>query len=188
MDDATIQAARRGDRAAQATLLRALQDRWYRFSLSLLRDADAARDATQEAAVRFLRLLHTFRAESRLDTWSMGIVLNVVREHRRWQARDRPGHPEPPPPAALSSPFAAAERSEDHDRLRRLIDELPDRQRQVTLLRFFEELSTEETAQAMGCTAGTVKAALHQAIRALRTRLRPRDRRARKHEHLETRA
>ena len=55
MIDETTQQAQRGDRTAQAKLLRDLQDPWYRFCLSLLRDPDRARDATQETALRFLR-------------------------------------------------------------------------------------------------------------------------------------
>jgi RNA polymerase sigma factor (sigma-70 family) len=48
---------------------------------------------------------------------------------------------------------------------------LPDRQREAIVLRFFEELSVEETAAAMNCAAGTVKATVHQALRAMRARL-----------------
>ena len=46
------------------------------------------------------------------------------------------------------------------------------KQREAVVLRFFEELSVEETARAMGCAEGTVKATVHQAIRALKEKLR----------------
>jgi RNA polymerase sigma factor (sigma-70 family) len=49
---------------------------------------------------------------------------------------------------------------------------LPQRQREALLLRYFEGLSLEEAAAAMGCAVGTVKATVHQALRALRTKLR----------------
>jgi RNA polymerase sigma factor (sigma-70 family) len=52
-----------------------------------------------------------------------------------------------------------------------MLGELPQRQREVVVLRFFEELSVEETAAAMDCAQGTVKATLHQALRALRKRI-----------------
>ena len=83
MDASTIEAAQRGSRQAQAELLHALQDPWYRLCLGLLRDADRARDATQETALRFLKLLPRFAGNSTLSTWSMGIAINVVREMRR---------------------------------------------------------------------------------------------------------
>jgi DNA-directed RNA polymerase specialized sigma24 family protein len=39
------------------------------------------------------------------------------------------------------------------------------------VLRFFEDLSTEEAAAAMGCAAGTIKATVHQALRALKQKM-----------------
>ena len=87
MDEQTVQRAQRGSREAQTVLFRALADPWFRLAHSLTGDAEHARDATQETALRFMRLLPTFRGESKLQTWSMGIVINVVREMRR-QARE----------------------------------------------------------------------------------------------------
>src|SRR5437016_12850178 len=83
IESRTIELARRGDRKAQADLLTSLQDRWFRMCLSMLGDADRARDATQETALRFLRMLSDFRGESQISTWSLGIAINVVREVRR---------------------------------------------------------------------------------------------------------
>src|SRR3569623_3017870 len=83
MDSVTVQQARQGDRTAQAALLSDLQDVWNRMSLSLLRDPEAARDATQETALRFLRQLPSFRGDSQVRTWSLGIAINVCRETKR---------------------------------------------------------------------------------------------------------
>ncbi|MEO1236036.1 MAG: sigma-70 family RNA polymerase sigma factor [Planctomycetota bacterium] len=166
-DARLIQRAQRGSRAARAELLRMYQDVWYRFCLHQLRLDDAARDATQEIALRFLDRLADFRGESRLRTWSLGIALNVCREWRRESGRS----PDPlrlrladDPPA----PDATAERSERFGRLSDRIDALPDRQREAVTLRYLHELSVAETAEAMGCAAGTVKATLSQALRRLR--------------------
>ncbi len=171
MEDATIDAAKMGDRKAQARLLSRLQDVWYRFCLSQLRDADAAADATQETAVRFLKQLSSFRAESQLQTWSLGIALNVVREMRR----KRSAHHIEDESAMAGVPSLARgrdiEQEEENKMLRQNLDTLPERQREALVLRFFEELSTEETAAAMGCAVGTVKATVHQALRALRLKL-----------------
>src|SRR3954469_7718659 len=83
VDAATVELAQRGSRAARETLLREMQDVWYRFCLGMLRDAELARDATQETALRFLKQLPGFRGESQLRTWSLSIAVNVVREMRR---------------------------------------------------------------------------------------------------------
>jgi RNA polymerase sigma-70 factor (ECF subfamily) len=180
VDDLTVQAARVGDRPAQARLLRWLQDPWYRLSLSLLGDVERAREATQETAVRFLRQLPLFRGDSSVRTWALGIAINVAREMRRspraatgvaeWDelsASLADGRRASRPP-----PDVAAELAEQRDRLRAVLDDLPERQREAVVLRFLEELSVEETAAAMQCATGTVKATVHQALRSLRQRLK----------------
>jgi RNA polymerase sigma-70 factor (ECF subfamily) len=182
VDDATVLAARCGDLPAQARLLRWLQDPWYRLSLSLLGDVDKAREATQETAVRFLRQLPGFRGESQLRTWALGIAINVAREMRRspharagsledWDAVGDARGTGRRPPAPRPPPDVAAEMAEQRDRLRAVLADLPERQREALVLRFFEELSVEDTAAAMNCAAGTVKATVHQALKALRKRL-----------------
>ena len=176
MDAALLSAARDGDRDARAVLLRELEDPWYRMCLSLLGDADKARDATQETALRFLRQLPGFRGESQLRTWSLGIALNVAREMRRSAARTcgladadalgENGY------GGDASPLEAADAAESREALRNTLADLPQRQREALLLRFFEDLSVEDTAALMRCAPGTVKATVHQALRSLRQRLR----------------
>jgi RNA polymerase sigma-70 factor (ECF subfamily) len=181
-DDETLDAARRGSREARGRLLCALQDPWYRMCLSLLADAELARDAAQETAVRFLRQLPGFRGDSQLRTWSLGIALNVVREMKRRRGRERSlgeGDVDGAEPVATGlrmggdpGPDAGADLNEQRERLRATLADLPDRQREAVVLRFFEDLSVEETAAAMKCAEGTVKATVHQALRSLRNRMR----------------
>ena len=172
MDAATIEAAQRGQKSAQAVLLTALQDVWFRFCLSQLRgDRELAADATQETALRFLKQLASFRGESQLQTWSLSIALNVVREQRRKRHFDALDNAQEPVAATLRI-GAASELDEEKALLKQHLDALPERQREAITLRFFEELSVEETAAAMKCATGTVKATVHQALRSLKERLK----------------
>jgi RNA polymerase sigma-70 factor (ECF subfamily) len=145
----TIDAARRGDRAALASLLRDLQDPWYRLCLGMLRDPDAAADAVQETGLRFIRQVAGFRGDSQLRTWSLGIAINVVREMKRRRARHLTGtaaddaDPAEPVCDIRPTPTATAELGEARDALRQTLDDLPDRQREAVVLRFFEDLSVE---------------------------------------------
>src|SRR5205085_2105283 len=102
-------------------------------------DADLARDATQETALRFLRRLPEFRGESSLLTWSMGIAINVVREMRRRRA----GLGETREPSVARTelmrsetggPDLAATRSESAGMLHQVLRELSDRQREAIVL------------------------------------------------------
>lgn len=170
MDDITIQLARQGDRDAQSRLLRAMQDHWFRFCCSQLRDPERAQDAVQETALRVLKSVARFDGRSSFKTWSFGIALNVCREIRRRRiGTDLDSAPEP-----VTSDSQADEQMEfldDSAALKRVIAELPDRQREVVTLRFFEELSVADTAAAMACAEGTVKATLFAAMRTLKAKL-----------------
>jgi RNA polymerase sigma-70 factor (ECF subfamily) len=173
VDATTIEQARQGSRPAQARVLRALQDRWFRLSVGLLGDRELARDATQETALRVLKRLSRFDGRSSLATWSMGIAINVAREMRRQRRRaGSAGDAANDQPGGGPLPLAAAQRTEERDRLIAALAELPMRQREAVVLRYFEGMSVAQTAEAMDCAAGTVKAAVHQALRALRSRLR----------------
>jgi RNA polymerase sigma-70 factor, ECF subfamily len=170
VDADTIDAARRGDRRALSRLLSALQDVWYRFCLSLLHDPERAADATQETGLRFLKQIAHFRGDSQIQTWSLGIALNVVREIRR--RRDLKSDTDLDELAAEHSSADSAELKDETDMLKQTLATLPDRQREALVLRFFEDLSVEQTATAMGCAEGTVKATVFQALRALREKMK----------------
>ncbi len=164
---ALIGRARSGDAAAQSAVLESMQHTWFRFCLSVLGDADIAADAVQETALRWLQRIGRFRGDSALQTWSLGIALNVCREIRR---RRRPvGIDEVADPTAeQGGPDAAASDRENRDRLHALLGELPMRQREVLVLRYFEGLSIRQTADVMNCATGTVKATIWQALRKMR--------------------
>lgn len=190
MDDPLLQEARTGSREAQSALLRAMQDDWYRFCLSQLgggrhagrpagEAAHLAEDATQETALRVLRSLKTFDGRSSFKTWSFGIALNVCREIRRRRAiqhrRTSSLDPATVDLGDAGDPFAAIDQAMTSAvqtaALRTALNELPDRQREVVTLRYLESLSVADTALAMNCAAGTVKASLFAALRTLRKRL-----------------
>jgi RNA polymerase sigma factor (sigma-70 family) len=69
------------------------------------------------------------------------------------------------------SPVRLAEKTEAAAMVRQLLADLPERQREALLLRFFEDLSVDQTATAMKAAPGTVKATVHQALRALKRKL-----------------
>jgi RNA polymerase sigma-70 factor, ECF subfamily len=170
VDDRTLNAARSGDRAALASLLRELADPWFRMCLAMLGDRDAAADATQEAAARFLRELPRFRGTSSLKTWAIGIAVNVCREARR-KRKPASGFPVELVAASEHDPEGAAMLADERVMLHAALADLPERQREAVLLRYFEDLSVEETAAAMNCAQGTIKATVFQALHSLREKL-----------------
>ena len=172
-----IQAAREGDQSALAALLRELQDPWFRFCVGILCNVDHARDACQETGLRFIKTIANFRGESQLQTWSMGIALNVCREMRRKnrglpeKAKDQVAQMQSL--RIVASPASHSEMGDEKQKLEALLKDLPDRQRQAIVLRFYEEMSVEDTARLMDCATGTIKATIHQALRSLREKFKP---------------
>lgn len=154
-----------GDAAAFDEIVRRFQDRIFRLASVWLYDSQLAGDATQEVFVRSYKGLRTFHFRSAPFTWLYRTTKNVCREFnrvRRTEALlDEPGDNTSNPERQLVDYESARD-------VRRLVAELPERQREVVMLRIFEDLSVRDTAQSMGCREGTVKALLHKAIKKLK--------------------
>lgn len=154
-----------GDAGAFDAIVRRFQDRVFRLASIWLYDEQSAADVTQEVFVRGYKGLRSFRFRSALFTWLYRVTKNVCNEFnrtRRGEALvDEPQDASDTPDQKISSLDSAR-------RVRQLVEKLPQRQREVVMLRVFEDLSVRETASAMGCREGTVKALLHKAMNGLR--------------------
>jgi RNA polymerase sigma factor (sigma-70 family) len=119
-------------------LLRELQDPWFRLCMSLLGDAEKARDAVQETALRFLKALPSYRGASTLMTWSMGIAINVVREMRRSKRHASTDDERLAAPLAQRGPLPPeqAMKAESREIVRELLNQLRVDNLRVALLRF----------------------------------------------------
>jgi RNA polymerase sigma-70 factor (ECF subfamily) len=125
-------------------------------------DRELARDATQEAFARALRRWRTVRDMDRPDGWVNVVAMNQLRDHWRRLERRRPTEQ-----IAVDTSGAVVTRLSVRD----AIATLPPRQRQAVVLRYLADLPLADVANAMGCALGTVKATLHEALRAMRVEL-----------------
>jgi len=121
---------------------------------------DLAEEAAQEAFTRALRRWRSVRAMDRPVSWVYVVGMNHVRDGYRRARREGVS-----PDTALPDPAGGvAVRLSVRD----AIALLPPRQREAVVLRFLADLPLADVADAMGCAVGTVKATLHQALRAMR--------------------
>ena len=173
--------ARAGESQAFCLLTEPLQARLLRQAVALAGDVSTAEDLVSETLVEAWKSLPRYNQVCRLSTWLYAILLHRHRKSIR-RARSRPvslaGLPfldaealheqQANLPSPEPSPADALAQSEMDARLRQCIQTLPDKHRQVILLRFFEDASLPDIAAVLGCSVGTVKSRLHHALENLR--------------------
>jgi len=155
-----------GDEAALGELLGRWRSRLYAFLWR--RAGDAADDLFQETWLRVVRAAERFDPQRRFSTWLFQIANNLCRDRARRGAvaeahRDAMREEMLHDPRRLEAP-ALDLRLDMHRR----IHALPERLREVLLLRYYHQLSEAEIADVVGIPRGTVKSRLHHAVRALR--------------------
>jgi len=164
------------DQAAFESLMRQHNGRLFRVARAILKDDAEAEDALQDAYLDAFRHISAFRGDSQLSTWLVRIVANQALMRLRRQKRERIVVPFTPMTTERSedtreSPTAATLRAETRRILERRIDELPVAFRTVFILREVEEMSVEQTAEALGIPAATVRSRLFRARALLRAAL-----------------
>ena len=171
-----------GDPASLAQLFEAYADPIYRLALTLLRDPAAAEDIVQETFLSAWTHADRFEGRSSLRTWLYRIAYNASMDHLRRDREDPlPDEADgseddgpPPMPTALiewSTPEELLQRTDLAQRLDEAIEKLPEKLRAVFVLRDVEELSIQETAEALNISPANVKVRLHRARLLLREHL-----------------
>jgi RNA polymerase sigma-70 factor (ECF subfamily) len=137
---------------------RRLPELW-RVAAAISGSRQAAPDLVQEAFVRAVRRIDTFRGDGPLEGWLWRIVVNVAsNNHRELQALALPDAEAP----AAPSPAAVHQRE-----LAEAMSRLSERQRLVLFLRYYADLDYATIAEALSISSGTVGATLTTARTAL---------------------
>jgi RNA polymerase sigma-70 factor, ECF subfamily len=169
-----------GDRDAVRQITVANNQRLFRAAWSVLRDRHDAEEAVQAGYLKAFAAMDSFAGRSSLSTWLTRIVLNEALMRRRAALRRR-AHLEAEGVMILDKYREAGPEAPDailaRDQLRRLLEravaDLPDAFRTVFVLRQVEGLSVDDTAEALGIAAATVKTRLLRARRKLQAALAP---------------
>jgi len=181
-DDADSVLARRcraGDMTAFGELVKRHEKRVYALVGRILgagASPDDIEDTVQDIFVQAWRAFPRFRGDAKFSTWLYRIATNMA--IKQWHRTRRHSHvlsdedlPEtvriavadPNPGPAAQTEFRMRDKA-----LRRAIEALPEKQRTVVLLHYFEEYSCDEVAALTGCSVGTVWSRLHYACKKLR--------------------
>ena len=168
-----VETARRGDRTAAVELIEFFYERIYAFLRRLAaNDADAA-DLTQRTFGRVWQALPTFAGRSSVSSWMHSIAYHVYVD---WRRADR--HTEPRSnewwaarPALEASPAEIVAHTDMAAAVYGSLDELEPDLRHTVQLHYYQDLTLQETADAMGVATSTVKYRLRQALTELQRKL-----------------
>lgn len=135
-----------------------------RTAYLLCGDWHRAEDLVQSALVKLYVAWPRLRSDGAIDAYARQILVRTVIDDSRRRFRRSETPVESPPEVALEQ-LAGAEDALD---VRRALAALPPRQRATVVLRYWEDLSVEETAALLGCSEGTVKSQAAKGLAALR--------------------
>lgn len=166
-DEALMQRyVRHGDRRAFEELFHRYSNRLYALFMRSLGNEAASRDLVQQTFLHVHRARKDYQPERPLRPWIYTIAMNLRREHFRRRGR----RPETQyDPIAHGEPTVAPEASTATQRaVRRALRQLPENQREVILLHWYEGLSFTEVAKTVGASVSAVKVRAHRGYNKLR--------------------
>jgi RNA polymerase sigma factor (sigma-70 family) len=167
-DEALMAAYRQGDARALRELFRRHAPRLTRMLAMHLGSHSDAQDVVQATFLNLHRARNDFREGARLRPWLYTIAYNLMRDHHRYRGR-RPEDPTEPArhdahPGSAPSPDAPLL----DEPVRRALAQLPEAQREVIVLHWFEGLSFAEIAEIVGAGRSAVKVRAHRGYKQLR--------------------
>jgi RNA polymerase sigma-70 factor, ECF subfamily len=155
----------RGDPVAFEALVGQTRAALGTFLRRMLRSEHDAEDVLQETYLRVFESRAGFDPRYSMKTWMYTIALNILRDRaRRKGTVALAAEPSVPADGRL-------ERSELVERVRDLVQALPEGQRAVFTLYRYEGLGYDEVARVLGITVGAVKAQMHHALKKVRAGL-----------------
>lgn len=140
----------------------------FAFILRMTGNHSTAEDLFQETWLRVLRYIRNFRGDSKFSTWLFQIALNLCRDaerkKKRWFFEPIEDHSNSLSCEPDIDPISIIKAQQ----VRKIVNELPAKMREVIILRYFHELGYHEIAKIAGCPEGTVKSRFYRASKILR--------------------
>ncbi len=139
--------------------MKAVQDSLYRISIAIVKNEHDCHDAIQETILKAYRSIEKLKEPSHFKTWMIRILINesndILRKRKKllfFQKVKEEGY----------TPTYCR-----NEELHKALESLPNKQKMIVLLFYFEELRVEEIAEVLQVSSGTVKQHLFRARKAL---------------------
>ena len=155
------------------TLMRTYGNDVLRTAFSYLNDRSAAEDCFQETFIKAYKNLENFRGDSSIKTWLIRITVNVCKDYLKsaYQRHVVPMMEFEEDAIVSDNDFEEVENKDRNEQILAAVNSLPEHYREVIMCVFYNEMSIEETAEALGTAPGTVKSRLHRAKEQLKNKL-----------------
>jgi RNA polymerase sigma-70 factor (ECF subfamily) len=158
-----------GDQQAFAQLVARYQRQVYNLAYRMLKNAEDAEDAAQEAFLRAYRALPSFELGRKFSSWLLSIASNLCidllrRRRYAWLSLEDVSFRLA---SSVEEPDGAMLRQEQADQVQSFLGCLPEKYRLVVILRYWHDLSYKEIAETTGLSLNTVKTRLHRARKML---------------------
>lgn len=160
-------------KAAFEKVYREQRDAVYSYLLYMTGDEQLAQDLAQETFLKIFMNLHRFRGESSEKTWCIAIARNT---YFSWKRKKRPVFVEEKYGADVADEKQIPEemllQKEKNERIRQILFDMKEGQRQLLLLRDYEQLSYQEIGELLGISEIIVKSRIHRARECYREKYR----------------
>lgn len=191
--DPDLEAIKAGDEVAFEAIITRYHGPLMRLAMAYVRDHGVAEDVVQETWLTCLSNLDRFEGRSSLKTWIFGILMNVARARRRKESRVLPfaslfrwddsdsrrptvdrgrfgsnGLWTIPPDSWTNLPEARVINREALDRVKIAIEALPEKQREVVILRDVAGMDSDEVCELLAISATNQRVRLHRGRAAVR--------------------
>ena len=149
-----------------------VKDKLFRLALRMMGSVNEAEDLVQEVFLKVWNGRSDLDGVQNVEAWCMRIAKNLAIDRLRSSHWKNHKYEEPPQIEAPSAdPYQITERKDTFDHIRDIMNQLPDKYRQVMELRDIEGLSYEEICEVLSMTMPQVKTNLHRARQSVRQAL-----------------
>ena len=172
-----VRLAASGDETAFRRLVEIYTPRVFSLVSGMIADRSETEDIVQEVFFKVHRKIHSFEGKSAFYTWLYRVSLNTASDHlkkrRNRQSKSLEELPGFDVQDECDDPDTRISRDELRKALAQAVSELPDKYRDVLVLREYEQRSYEEISEILECSKGTVESRLFRARGRLREKMTP---------------
>ncbi len=148
-------------------LLQTYQSRLYSVLYPILHNHNDTDEVLQNTFIKVYKYIHNFRQDSQLYTWLYRIAVNesfsFLQRQQKYRQNISLDNENSTLQIADNQSFTQADKAEKL--LRQAIETLPDKQRQVFVLRYYNEIPYEKMSEMLQTSVGALKASYHHAVK-----------------------